>query len=227
MLVALEYLATTPGLAVRRVKDRFSSPTAGGWADCLVNLEFVDDDELRGHVCELQFVHKTLYFVRDRMGAHHSYDVFRSAAELLEASGAVPNVPAEEGDEASELPAVLAPGTLDVSAFAKAVSAAVLAAIEPRLGALDARFSQFESRLESRVSRLERHFKAVEIQLGACLPPKAAEALQTSACRPLKATEALQASPPAGRPVPPKPRPASPVPPKPRPPPRPAENSKS
>ena len=85
MLLAFEFLLNTPSLRILRVKDRFTAPTAGGWADCLVNLEFTGDAALAGHVCELQFVHKSLFFVRDRMGAHHGYDVFRSAAELLEA----------------------------------------------------------------------------------------------------------------------------------------------
>ena len=39
-------------IKIIHIKNRFSSPTSGGWADCMVNFSFVNDDSQ--HVLELQ-----------------------------------------------------------------------------------------------------------------------------------------------------------------------------
>ena len=41
---------------------RFSTPSAGGWADCMVNFSLAADPD--GHVCELQCVHGAAELVR-------------------------------------------------------------------------------------------------------------------------------------------------------------------
>ena len=66
-----------------RIKNRFNQPTSGGWADAMVNFRFADEE----HVCEIQFVHSQMMLVRKQMGAHYQYEQFRSARELLEATG--------------------------------------------------------------------------------------------------------------------------------------------
>jgi hypothetical protein len=55
-------------LRLCRLKNRFASPSEGGWMDCLVNVAMPD-----GVVCEVQIVHRQLLTVRDELGAHHSY----------------------------------------------------------------------------------------------------------------------------------------------------------
>lgn len=80
-----EWDAGTEGLEkihIERIKDRFQTPTDGGWADCVVNFRFKANRE--NYVCEIQLIHNELMMVRERMGAHHGYSLFRSAYETLE-----------------------------------------------------------------------------------------------------------------------------------------------
>ena len=63
---------------------RFSNPSAGGWADCIVLFKLNNSTQ---HVVELQFVHQNLMVVRQRMNAHHAYSMFREGMELLETFG--------------------------------------------------------------------------------------------------------------------------------------------
>ncbi|KAK7253474.1 hypothetical protein SO694_00001932 [Aureococcus anophagefferens] len=74
-------------IEIVRVKNRFAEPTAGGWADALVNFRFADAaGAARGHVVEVQLVHASLKKVREAWGAHNGYTQFRTAVQLLEAS---------------------------------------------------------------------------------------------------------------------------------------------
>ena len=84
VLVALD---RSDEVEVLRVKDRFTNPTNGGWRDMTVNFRMTADPN--NHVCELQLVHKQLMLVRQEMGGHHEYNVFRGALELLEANGKI------------------------------------------------------------------------------------------------------------------------------------------
>eukprot|EP00931_Biecheleriopsis_adriatica_P104491 TRINITY_DN79162_c0_g1_i1.p1 TRINITY_DN79162_c0_g1~~TRINITY_DN79162_c0_g1_i1.p1 ORF type:complete len:844 (+),score=189.50 TRINITY_DN79162_c0_g1_i1:210-2741(+) len=70
-------------IEIDRVKDRFSNPSGGGWADAMVNFHFVEG-EAAGHVCEFQFVHKKLLLARAGLGGHDAYGAFRATLELLE-----------------------------------------------------------------------------------------------------------------------------------------------
>jgi len=79
----------TQRIRLLRIKDRFSAPTSGGWADVLVNFVF-EDDEAK-HVVELQLQHESMLLVRKEGGGHEDYNEFRSAFELLEAVGKEPH----------------------------------------------------------------------------------------------------------------------------------------
>lgn len=70
-------------LDIVRIKNRFKEPTSGGWSDTLINFRFSGT----AHICEIQFVHSQMMLVRKQMGAHFQYEQFRSASELLEATG--------------------------------------------------------------------------------------------------------------------------------------------
>lgn len=55
-------------IVIVRVKDRFTDPTDGGWADTMINFYFADDPNK--HVAELQLTHTMLMTVRTEQGAH-------------------------------------------------------------------------------------------------------------------------------------------------------------
>lgn len=84
MKTALEFIESSETVDLIRIKVRFADheATAGGWRDILLNFVFKDD--WAKHVCELQLVHANLLEVRQNMGAHHDYGIFRSALEILE-----------------------------------------------------------------------------------------------------------------------------------------------
>ena len=70
-----------------RSKNRFAAPSGGGWMDCLINVA-VQLPSGRGYfMCEVQLVHAQLLTVRAELGAHHGYNDYRAALEMLEASG--------------------------------------------------------------------------------------------------------------------------------------------
>ena len=47
-----------------RCKDRFTTPTSGGWADIMINFSFVGPEDGLEHVCEVQMVHEQLVSIR-------------------------------------------------------------------------------------------------------------------------------------------------------------------
>ena len=71
-----------------RSKNRFARPSGGGWMDCLLNVAVALPGG-RWFVCEVQVVHRQLLTVRAELGAHHGYNDYRAALEMLEASGCV------------------------------------------------------------------------------------------------------------------------------------------
>jgi serine/threonine protein kinase len=87
MCQGIELMKSHKDIVVMRTKDRFSNPTSGGWMDHVNNVRFKSDRNR--HVCEIQFVHKSLLVVREALGGHHVYNYFRSAMELLESHGAL------------------------------------------------------------------------------------------------------------------------------------------
>ena len=75
-----------------RSKNRFVHPSGGGWMDCLLNVAVALPDG-REFVCEVQIVHAQLLTVRAELGAHHGYNDYRAALEMLEASDCLELVP--------------------------------------------------------------------------------------------------------------------------------------
>ena len=80
-----------------RINDRFTTPTSGGWADCMINFRFAHGDDTQ-HVIELQLQHRQMLVVRKEGKAHNQYNSFRSAFELLETVGQAPCDSFEEKD---------------------------------------------------------------------------------------------------------------------------------
>jgi len=72
-------------LVIVRIKDRFRSPSGGGWRDVMVNY-YHKSDEAK-HVCELQIVHTSLLTARKGLPGHAIYNAVRIANELLERLG--------------------------------------------------------------------------------------------------------------------------------------------
>ena len=83
---------------VVHIKNRFTNPTSGGWADCMVNFRFAHGDDTH-HVMELQLQHEQMLVVRKEGKAHKQYNSFRSAFELLETVGEAPDDRFEEAEE--------------------------------------------------------------------------------------------------------------------------------
>ena len=81
-----------------RIKDRFTEPTSGGWADCMINFRFAHGDDTR-HVMEMQLQHDQMLVVRKEGKAHRQYDSFRSAFEMLEMVEKAPHAGFDETEE--------------------------------------------------------------------------------------------------------------------------------
>ena len=67
-------------ITVIRVKNRFRTPSAGGWRDIMINFivaGFV-------HICELQIVHSSVYLARAGLPGHDIYNCQRNAQEMLD-----------------------------------------------------------------------------------------------------------------------------------------------
>ena len=58
----LKALSDAELVDVLRLKNRFESPSAGGWRDLMINLVIVGDE--RQHVCEIQIVHEMMLTAR-------------------------------------------------------------------------------------------------------------------------------------------------------------------
>ena len=82
---ALIALSNDGVVTVRRIKDRFATPTAGGWRDLMVNVVIADDP--RQHVCEVQISHEMMLTARKGLPGHAIYAIVRNASELIESCG--------------------------------------------------------------------------------------------------------------------------------------------
>ena len=71
VLAVTEAVFQHPNFVVRRLKDRFTSPTSARWRDVMINGYFVSDPNQ--HVVELQIHHSKLLLVRDNLGGHYVY----------------------------------------------------------------------------------------------------------------------------------------------------------
>ena len=71
VLRALLALQAEGRIVIVRTKDRFSRPTAAGWADAMINFVCLGGSgAAAGHVCELQLVHSTMLKARKEFGGH-------------------------------------------------------------------------------------------------------------------------------------------------------------
>ena len=168
----------TQRIRLLRIKDRFTAPTAGGWADVLVNFVFVDDDSK--HVCELQLQHESMLLVRKEGGGHEDYNEFRSAFELLEAVGTEPHDEFEDASRRDSVASLVQAGSEEVAALRSSLVAAELFPFSsPRPTTAQRRFQEPPSRAPSsggqrglRDAPLER-VKALEVLAPDRPPPTA------------------------------------------------------
>ena len=74
---------STKEFEVLLLKDRFTKDnrTSSGWADALLNGRFLGQNT---HVVEIQLHHDKLVSIREDMGGHYLYSIFRSLVEALE-----------------------------------------------------------------------------------------------------------------------------------------------
>jgi hypothetical protein len=68
-------------ISIVGIKDRWQTPTVGGWSDVLITFTFVGDPT--DHICEVQLVHADMMRVRKQMGAHKGYSKFRWVVRSL------------------------------------------------------------------------------------------------------------------------------------------------
>jgi hypothetical protein len=75
-------ICNSSNFEVLLLKDRFTreNHTSSGWADALLNGRFIG----LTHVVEIQLHHDKLVSIREDMGGHHLYSIFRSLVEALE-----------------------------------------------------------------------------------------------------------------------------------------------
>jgi len=84
---ALRALQDAGLIEVRRIKDRFTQPSGGGWRDLMVNLVVLGSDGAVRHVCEVQVAHEMMLTARKSLPGHEVYAVQRNAAEFIESCG--------------------------------------------------------------------------------------------------------------------------------------------
>ena len=84
---ALRALQAAGLVEVRRIKDRFTQPSGGGWRDLMVNLVVLGGDGAVRHVCEVQVAHEMMLTARKGLPGHEVYAVQRNAAEFIESCG--------------------------------------------------------------------------------------------------------------------------------------------
>ena len=79
----VELICADPRFNVMRLNDRLTISTTAGWRDVLITGEFTDLN-LANHVVEIQIHHEKLVSIREDMGGHYVYAIFRSLVESLE-----------------------------------------------------------------------------------------------------------------------------------------------
>ena len=90
----LKTLSDAELVDVLRLKNRFESPSAGGWRDLMINLVIVGDE--RRHVCEIQIVHEMMLTARKGLPGHAIYAIVRNANELVDSCGMLTELRAQE-----------------------------------------------------------------------------------------------------------------------------------
>ena len=142
-------------IRLHRLKCRFTTPTSGGWADALINFSFVHDPH--AHVCELQLQHEALLVIRKEGKAHEAYSDFRSAFEVLEATGAPPPDVFDESGAADELsPIDMMKRKLAATDEELAATKEKLAATKEELAATKQELAAFGERMAALEAALKR-----------------------------------------------------------------------
>jgi surface protein len=78
----VQRLGSSPDIVVTRIKDRFlTSPSGGGWRDCMLNFYLKEDSNQ--HVCEVQLVHQQMMTARKGLPGHAVYNRVRNADEIV------------------------------------------------------------------------------------------------------------------------------------------------
>ena len=73
-----------PDFVTGRMKDRFSNPTSAKWRDCMINGHIKLKNNFDEHKLEIQIHHKKMVMIRESMGGHYIYAIFRALVEALE-----------------------------------------------------------------------------------------------------------------------------------------------
>jgi surface protein len=78
----VQRLGSSSDIVVTRIKDRFlTSPSGGGWRDCMLNFYLKEDSNQ--HVCEVQLVHAQMMTARKGLPGHAVYNRVRNADEIV------------------------------------------------------------------------------------------------------------------------------------------------
>jgi surface protein len=78
----VQRLGSSSDIVVTRIKDRFlTSPSGGGWRDCMLNFYLKEDSNQ--HVCEVQLVHQQMMTARKGLPGHAVYSRVRNADEIV------------------------------------------------------------------------------------------------------------------------------------------------
>jgi hypothetical protein len=152
------------GIIINRVRNRFGSPTSGGWADIMINFSFAHDPNR--HICEVQIVHTRLYAVKRELGAHKAYLVFRSALELCGMVGADP----EEGVGPQELEALVWKDPVASWQVRVDTLEATVEAQGAKIEAQDAKLKAQNAKLEAQEAKnteLESHMQSMQTAIAA------------------------------------------------------------
>jgi|TARA_B110000211_G_C13686534_1_gene381156 hypothetical protein len=111
-----------------------------------VNAVFVNDPN--GHVYEIQLLNQQMMFVRTACGAHHTYNSFRTAIEILEAI----NEPLPADDD----------GDIDLSQIARSGGGGGGVNVAEIVSAISVVFDQKLNPILNRLSTMEERLIKIE-----------------------------------------------------------------
>lgn len=75
----LESLDYYEGVEVVRLKNRFASPTCGGYRDILLNIRVpISEEFLSYHICEIQIHYRPFFDASVKLASHSIYEYFRT-----------------------------------------------------------------------------------------------------------------------------------------------------
>ena len=122
-------------------------------------------DDPAQHLCEIQLVHERLMTDRKHGGAHHGYQIFRAAFELLEAIGEVPDVINLEKQEEEAVRALTGDSTRRVSTGIELAGGDVEEMIEAAVADVRLEMDRNQAQLQAENKRLAARVAALEKQM--------------------------------------------------------------